>query len=236
MQFLIRFSPLFFPAFFVVFLITFLVIFLRTKELPTRLARWGLFLALVLLLLRGVVYSIEQYRAWLGNPLARYFVPPEGTLYFVRYTLFHFFSPFFLSLIVASFLCAVFWVLQRRSHGRLLNTNERLLVFFGALAAGWPGAILYAVGVFVLPLLATPWLLQKSKSPHPSPLLQGEGIGNGDPLLKGEGGGEVLSSDHHRRVRLAPFIIISALLAIALTPLLLPYTPWLAALVCRTCI
>ena len=203
MQYVIRFFPFLLSSFFTVFLILFLVVFLRTKELPPRLARWGFFVSVALFVARGILYSIEQYRTWAGNPLSKHFLPQEEPFYFFRYSLFHFFSSFFLSFIIAFFLLVIFWVLERRSHGRLLDTNERLLVFFGGLASGWPGAILYAVGVFILPLLATPWLAQ---------------------------------SVTVRRVRLAPFIILSALLAMAFTPMILPHAPWLEVLLCRTCV
>ncbi|MBI4281337.1 hypothetical protein HY625_00785 [Candidatus Uhrbacteria bacterium] len=236
MQYVIRFFPPLLQIFFAVFLILFLGAFLRKKELPPRLARWGFFCSIFLFLVRGILYSIEQYRAWSVNPLSRHFLPPEEPFYFFRYSFFHFFSGFFLSLFVALLLLVVFWALQLRSHGRWLDTNERLLVFFGALAAGWPGAILYAVGVFLLPLLATPWLLQKSPalskeeiSPNP-PLEKG---GDSPPFQKeGEGG----FPDHRRRVRLAPFIIISALLTMGLTQFIIPHAPWLSVLICNTCL
>lgn len=203
MAYVIRFFPLVLPIIFAVWLILLLFFFVRAQELPSRFVRWGLFCSLGLYGVRGFVYTIEQYRAWSVDPFARHFLPPENTAYFFRYVLFHFFSSFFLAGIVAAMLFVVFWILERRSQGKWLNTSERLLVFFGALAAGWPGALLYAVGVFFLPLLATPWLARNL---------------------------------HERRVRLAPFIIVSALLAMGLTPRILPNAPWLAVLVCRTCI
>lgn len=203
MAYVIRFSPVLLNIFFAAWLITFLFVFLRIKELPARLVRWGLFISLTLYCVRGIIYTIGQYNAWSVNPLSRHLVPPENTAYFFRYVLFHFFSSFFLASIIAVILLGIFWVLQRRSQGKWLDTSERLLVFFGALAAGWPGAILYAGGVFVLPLVATPWLARHVRE---------------------------------RRVRLAPFIIVSALLAMTFTPIILPHAPWLEVLVCRTCI
>lgn len=203
MQYVIRFFPLLFQTFFGIFLVLFLGAFLWRKELPPRILRWGFFCSLGAFILRGILYSIGQYRAWAHNPLSQHFLPPEDPFYFFRYSLFHFFSSFFLSLFIASLLLVIFWILGRRSHGRLLDSNECLLVFFGALAAGWPGAILYAGSVFVLPLLATPWLA---------------------------------GAVHDRRVRLAPFIIISALLTMGLTPYILLHTSWLTVFVCNTCL
>ena len=216
MQFFIDFSPLFFTVYFAVFLIWFLIVFVRTNKLPPRLARWGLFVSVALLLIRGIVYSIAQYRAFQTGFLKS--LPfDQSVAYTIRYSALHYFSSFFLALVIGLLLFISFWVLEKRSQGKWLDVNEQYLVVFGALAAGWPGAILYAVGVFVLPLVATPWLLQTTEV---------------RPL---ESGGRT-SLDGGRRVRLAPFMIISALLAIGLTPLVLPYAPWLEALVCKTCI
>lgn len=183
-------------------LIVLLVQFLRTQELPSRFLRWGLFVSAALLLIRGIVLSIAQYWFWRQGFL-KLLPVNEALAYTARYSLLHYFSSFFLGLIIALFLFSIFWILEKRSHGRLLDADERYLVVFGVFAVGWPGAVLYAVGVFVLPFLATPWLAKNV---------------------------------HERRVRLAPFIILSALLAMGLTPLILPYAPWLEVLVCNTCI
>ncbi|MDO8581431.1 MAG: hypothetical protein Q7S16_01020 [bacterium] len=192
----------YFPSlFFVVALLLFFIVVLRTHELPSRTLRWGLFVSVALLLSRGIVYSVLQYRFW--QKALPYLLPPYQPTYFLKYASFRFFSSFFLSCVIALLLLFVFWALQRYSRGKWLDTNERLLVFFGALSAGWPGAVLYAIGVFVLPLIVTPWLA---------------------------------GAVHDRRIRLAPFIIISAFLAMGLTPLILPHAPWLEVLVCKTCL
>ena len=197
-----QWSPVFLSVVFSVILLFLLIAFVRTQELPSRVVRWGLFVSSVLLLARGIAYSIVQYQAF-RTGLFKLLPTGDLFLYTMRYSLLHYFSSVILSALVGGALLVVFGVLQKRSHGKWLDTNERLLVFFGVLAAGWPGAILYAIGVFILPLLATPWLAQ---------------------------------SVTVRRVRLAPFIILSALLAIAFTPIILPHAPWLEVLVCRTCI
>lgn len=195
-------SPFVLGAFFVTFLIVFLVQFLRGYELSSLLLRWGLFVSVALMVTRGIVYSVAQYWAFQTGALQS--LPFDQLVtYTIRYSALHYFSSFFLGLAIALFLFIIFWVLEKSSHGRLLDTNERYLVVFGALSAGWPGAALYAIGVFILPLAATPWLAKNFRE---------------------------------RRVRLAPFIIISALLARGLTPFILPYAPWLEVLVCRTCI
>lgn len=216
----IDFSSFFFSAFFVIFLISFLVVFVRTNELSSRLVRWGLFVSTFLLVVRGVVYSIAQYWSF-QTGLLKFLPFDQLVIYTIRYSALHYFSSFFLGLAIAFFLFIIFWILEKRSHGRLLDTNERYLVVVGALAVGWPGAVLYAVGVFVLPLLATPWLLQTTLR-----------ITEDRPL----GSRGRSSLDGRRRVRLAPFIIISALLAMGLTPLILPHASWLEVLVCKTCI
>lgn len=202
MQLFIDISPVVIGIFFVITLGIILINFLRTKELSARFLRWGFFVSVFLFFTRGMVYSVAQYLVWRSGFL-KFLSFYQSFVYVARYAFLHFFSSFFLSLFVAVLLLAVFWALQKYSHGRWLDTNERWLVCFGALAAGWPGAILYAGGVFLLPLIATPWLARNVTV---------------------------------CRVRLVPFIILSALIAMFVTPIVLPYAPWLAVLVCRTCL
>lgn len=94
-------------------------------------------------LMIAALASFLQYAVWSGSVFSRLFLPPRAPWsYFAHYVFTHFWLNALLSISAAVFLWLVFEALRRRHLG-VINREESLVAFCGALIVGWPGFLVF---------------------------------------------------------------------------------------------
>ncbi len=90
--------------------------------------------------------SYLQFEVWSHNELSKFLLPPYQTLdYFIYYSFFKFFAPYFMSLLASLIFLFTAKFLNKKYQERFFEQEE---LYFGALAiflVGHPGWLFYAV-------------------------------------------------------------------------------------------
>ena len=115
------------------------------KRLPTRAAFW---FSTAVVFFTGVGLSLNLHSAWQANGFTRSFLPPYNSInYFLLYSGFKFFFPYFLSLAVA--LLFILWMkaANRKRGDIFFEKEEPYLAGLGIFLSGHPGWMIYLLTV-----------------------------------------------------------------------------------------
>jgi hypothetical protein len=123
-----------FPAWF----LTILVFYLKKKNLPQKLIFSGIIFFFIITLIKAIFQTYLTYLSWKSHPIGKYLLPPYQKFYFFRYSFFHYFFGYILT--IAGSLIILFFLFLFRKR---LETGELTLGFFGGLVSGWPNLIIY---------------------------------------------------------------------------------------------
>jgi hypothetical protein len=96
----------------------------------------------------AAVLSVYLYSVWQANGFTRSFLPPHTPInYFLLYSGFKFFFPYFLSLAVA--LLFIFWMkaANRKHEGNFFEEEEPYLAGLGIFLSGHPGWMIYLLAI-----------------------------------------------------------------------------------------
>ncbi len=96
-------------------------------------------------------YAFSQYRLWQTIPLARNLLPPVAPIaYFLRYSLYHFFLSYLISLLFATVFYFLAKFLNKRKDERFFEREELNFAFIALFLSGFPGVLF----VFIFIILA----------------------------------------------------------------------------------
>lgn len=145
-----------------------LVSWLRSGKINLKWVKSGIIIIIVLFVVIGAYSTVITYNLWKEDPISRYLLPPRQTMYFFKYSFFHYWLGNVLGLAISLFWALFLLLLRKYSKGSFLSKKEIWLGFFTALAVGWPSFIPYLVVsfglLFILQLFNTFFRKQKNVS------------------------------------------------------------------------
>ena len=133
-----------------IWLAVLLAYWLKNGKINLKWVKSGIIVIIVLSIAIGAYSTIATYNLWKNDPISCYLVPPHQTMYFFRYSFFHYWFGNVLGLAISSFWALFLFALNKYSKGRLLSKKEVWLGLFTALAVGWPNFISYLIVSFSL--------------------------------------------------------------------------------------
>jgi len=94
-----------------------------------------------------------QFEAWKNDPMSKYLLPPFESSYFYNYSIYHFWLPYALDLMISIAWAFYLMLLSKYSNKRFLDEKDIYLGFFMSLIVGWPNFIIFIFIVFSLLVL-----------------------------------------------------------------------------------
>jgi len=129
----------------IILAIAFLIIITQKEFRKVKIVFWP---SVTAVFITAVIKSIFLYSGWANNSFTRSFLPPYNSInYFLLYSGFKFFFPYFLSLAVASLF--IFWMKSaNRKRGNIFfEKEEPYLAGLGIFLSGHPGWMIYLLTV-----------------------------------------------------------------------------------------
>ena len=149
-----------------IWLAAILLYWLKNGKINLKWVKSGIIIVIVLFVVAGSCSTVITYNLWKDDPISRYLVPPHQTMYFFRYSFFHYWLGNVLGLAISLFWALFLLALNKCSRGRFFSKREVWLGFFTALAVSWPSFISYLVVsfglLFILQLFNTFFRKQKN--------------------------------------------------------------------------
>jgi len=111
-------------------------------------------LSVTLVLSIAGYFTYLQYESWSVNPLGKFYLPPhQGIDYFLFYTGTRIWGPWLIALAAAVLFGFLAHYFNRRFSERFFEQEEPWLFALGAFLTGYPGFLLYLVGVLFFGVL-----------------------------------------------------------------------------------